>query len=79
MFKAAEVEREIREINLFVDLQINLSLCRTSDHYLSLCQVIVMKIFRITLEKQQSHFHVLGTLRETVGLLKDLMKSDSNT
>ena len=77
MFKAAEVEREIREINLFVDLQINLSLCRTSDHYLSLCQVIVMKIFRITLEKQQSHFHVLGTLRETVGLL--LMKSDSNT
>ena len=79
MFKAAEVEREIREINLFVDLQINLSLCRTSDHYLSLCQVIFMKIFRITLEKQQSHFHVLGTLRETVGLLKDLMKSDSNT
>ena len=79
MFKAAEVEREIREINLFVDLQINLSLCRTSDHYLSLCQLIVMKIFRITLEKQQSHFHVLGTLRETVGLLKDLMKSDSNT
>ena len=79
MFKAAEVEREIREINLFVDLQINLSLCRTSDHYLSLCQVIVTKIFRITLEKQQSHFHVLGTLRETVGLLKDLMKSDSNT
>ena len=79
MFKAAEVEREIREINLFVDLQINLSLCRTSDHCLSLCQVIVMKIFRITLEKQQSHFHVLGTLRETVGLLKDLMKSDSNT
>ena len=79
MFKAAEVERKIREINLFVDLQINLSLCRTSDHYLSLCQVIVMKIFRITLEKQQSHFHVLGTLRETVGLLKDLMKSDSNT
>ena len=79
MFKAAEVEREIREINLFVDLQINLSLCRTSDHYLSLSQVIVMKIFRITLEKQQSHFHVLGTLRETVGLLKDLMKSDSNT
>ena len=79
MFKAAEVEREIREINLFVDLQINLSLCRTSDHYLSLCQVIVMKIFRITLEKQQSHFHVLGTLRETVGLLKDLMKSNSNT
>ena len=79
MFKATEVEREIREINLFVDLQINLSLCRTSDHYLSLCQVIVMKIFRITLEKQQSHFHVLGTLRETVGLLKDLMKSDSNT
>ena len=77
MFKAAEVEREIREINLFVDLQINLSLCRTSDHYLSLCQVIVMKIFRITLEKQQLHFHVLGTLRETVGLL--LMKSDSNT
>ena len=79
MFKAAEVEREIREINLFVDLQINLSLCRTSDHYLLLCQVIVMKIFRITLEKQQSHFHVLGTLRETVGLLKDLMKSNSNT
>ena len=75
---AAEVEREIREVNLFVNLQINLSLCRNSDHYLSLSQVIVMKIFRISLEKQL-HFHVLGILKETVGLLKDLMRSDSNT
>ena len=36
MFKATENERKIKEINLFIDLQINLFLCRTSDHYFSL-------------------------------------------
>ena len=36
MCKATEVERKIRERNLLIDLQINLSSCRTSDHYLSL-------------------------------------------
>ena len=36
MFKAAKVERKIREINLLINMQINLSSCRTSDHYLSL-------------------------------------------
>ena len=33
MFKAVEVERKIR-INLLTDMQINLSLYKTSDHYL---------------------------------------------
>ena len=36
MFKATEVERKIREINLLIVMQINLSLCRTLDHYFSL-------------------------------------------
>ena len=36
MFKAAEVERKIKEINLLIDLQINPSSCRASDHYFSL-------------------------------------------
>ena len=36
MFKAADVERKIREINLLIDMKINLSSCRTSDHYFSL-------------------------------------------
>ena len=36
MFKATEVERKIREINLLIDMLINLSSCRTSDHYFSL-------------------------------------------
>ena len=31
MFKATEVERTI-EINLIIDMQINIFLCRTSDH-----------------------------------------------
>ena len=35
-FKATEVERKIREINLLIDLQTNLSSCRNSDHYFSL-------------------------------------------
>ena len=30
---STEVERNIREINLLIDMQINLSSCRTSDHY----------------------------------------------
>ena len=38
MFKAAEVERKIREINLLIDMQIKLSLYRTSDHYISSLQ-----------------------------------------
>ena len=33
MFKAAEVERKIREINLLIDIHINLSLHQTSGHY----------------------------------------------
>ena len=33
MFKALEVERKTREINLLINVQINLSLCRTSDNY----------------------------------------------
>ena len=36
MFKTTETEREIREINPLIDMQINLSLCKTSDHYFSL-------------------------------------------
>ena len=36
MFKATQVERKQRETNLFIHMQINLSSCRTSDHYLSL-------------------------------------------
>ena len=36
MFKATEVERKIKEINLLIDMQINLSLCRISYHYFSL-------------------------------------------
>ena len=41
MFKASKVERKIREINRLVNMQINLSSCRTSDHYflLSLWQL----------------------------------------
>ena len=35
MFKATEVERKIREINLLTDTQINLSSGRTSNHYFS--------------------------------------------
>ena len=36
MFKVTEVESKIREINLLIDLQINLSSCKTTDHYFSL-------------------------------------------
>ena len=36
MFKATEVERKIREINLLINMQINLSSCRTSNHDISL-------------------------------------------
>ena len=36
MFEATEVERKIKEINLLIDMQINLSLCRISYHYFSL-------------------------------------------
>ena len=36
MFKATEVERKIRDITLLIDMQINLSSCRTSEHYFSL-------------------------------------------
>ena len=36
MFKATELERKIREINLFMKIQINLCSCKTSDHYLLL-------------------------------------------
>ena len=39
MFKATEVERKIREINLHMDLQRNLFSCRTSDCLLSNCHV----------------------------------------
>ena len=43
MFKATEFERKISKINIHMDLQINLSLRRTSDHYLSVSPVIVMR------------------------------------
>ena len=33
MFRASESEEKIREINLLIDMQVNLSACRTSDHY----------------------------------------------
>ena len=33
MFKATEVERKMREINLLIDMKINLFLCRTSDYH----------------------------------------------
>ena len=33
MFKATDIDRKIREINLLMDMQINLSLCRARDHY----------------------------------------------
>ena len=36
MFKATEAKRKIREINLLIYMQINLSSCRTSDHDISL-------------------------------------------
>ena len=36
MFKATEGERKIRELNLLIDMQINLTQCRNSDHYFSL-------------------------------------------
>ena len=36
MFKATEVERKIRDITLLIDMQINLSSWRTSEHYFSL-------------------------------------------
>ena len=34
MFKATEVERKIREINLPIDMEINLSSCKTYHYYL---------------------------------------------
>ena len=46
MFKTTETEREIREINPLIDMQINLSLCRTSDHYFSVSPAIVMGLVR---------------------------------
>ena len=33
MFKATKVERKLREINVRIDMQINLSSCRTQDRY----------------------------------------------
>ena len=36
MFKTTEVERKTRKINLLIDLQINISSCRTSYLYFSL-------------------------------------------
>ena len=42
MFKATEAEMKIRETNLLINMQINLFLCRTSQHYflLSLQQLL---------------------------------------
>ena len=34
MFKVTELGKK-REINLFIDMETNLSLCRNSDHYFS--------------------------------------------
>ena len=36
MFEATEAERKIREINVLMNMQINISFCRTSEHYFSL-------------------------------------------
>ena len=36
MFKTTKVEKNIKEINILINLQINLSSCRTSDYFLSL-------------------------------------------
>ena len=36
MVKATEIEIKIREINPHINMQINPSSCRTSDHYFSL-------------------------------------------
>ena len=36
MFKGTEVKKKKREINLLIDLQINLCLCKISEHYCSL-------------------------------------------
>ena len=36
MFKATDVERKIRDLTLLIDMQINLSSSRTSEHYFSL-------------------------------------------
>ena len=36
MFKSPEVERKIREINLLINMQLNLSLYGTSGQYFSL-------------------------------------------
>ena len=33
VFKTNKVKRKIGQINVLIDMQINLSLCRTSDHY----------------------------------------------
>ena len=39
MFKTTEVERKTRKINLLIDLQINISSCRTSYLYFSLLSI----------------------------------------
>ena len=45
MFKANEVERKIREVNLLIDMQINLSSFRISDHFfLAVSPAIVMRL-----------------------------------
>ena len=36
MFEATEAERKIREINVLMNMQINISFCRTSEYYFSL-------------------------------------------
>ena len=46
MFKATLVEREITEINLLINLQINLSLCRNSEHYFLLSLKRLMGLIR---------------------------------
>ena len=46
MFKATEDERKIRETNLPIDMEINLSSCTSSEHYFSLSPGIVMGLTR---------------------------------
>ena len=54
MFKANEVERKIREVNLLIDMQINLSSFRISDHFfLAVSPAIVM---RLTWKERKMHY-----------------------
>ena len=46
MFKVTEVERKVREIYLLIIMQINLSSCRTLNHYFLVSAAIAMGLIR---------------------------------